>query len=107
MMLNIRKVIKNVIYSIVHSMGIICGIEGYLSDYFSLTFWCYILTNPSSSEILARISLTGLRDHYLLSVIWWFSYLGYSINELVCWYSFNCDWYESVVCSADFWTLSV
>lgn len=29
-MLNIRNVIKNVMYSIVHSIGIICGIKGYL-----------------------------------------------------------------------------
>jgi hypothetical protein len=28
-----------------------------------------MLTNPSSSEIFARIPFTGLRDHYLLSVI--------------------------------------
>jgi len=56
MILNIRNVIRNVMYSSVHSMGIIWGIEGYLSDYFSLTFWCYVLTNPSSSEILARVS---------------------------------------------------
>jgi hypothetical protein len=35
--------------------------------------------------MFARISWTGLRDHYLLSVIWWFSYLCYSINKLVSW----------------------
>jgi len=38
MMLNIRNVARNVMYSIVHSIGIICGIKGYLYDYFSLTF---------------------------------------------------------------------
>jgi|TergutMp193P3_1026864.scaffolds.fasta_scaffold00870_8 hypothetical protein len=37
-MLNIRKVARNVMYSIVHSIGIIWGIKGYLYDYFSLTF---------------------------------------------------------------------
>lgn len=30
MMLNIRNVAKNVMYSIVHSIGIIWGIKGYL-----------------------------------------------------------------------------
>jgi hypothetical protein len=43
MILNIRNVIKNVIYSNAHSMGIIWGIKGYLFDYFSLTFWCYVI----------------------------------------------------------------
>jgi hypothetical protein len=42
-----------------------------------------LLTNPSSSEIFARTPLTGLRDNYLLSVIWWYSYLWYSVNKLV------------------------
>lgn len=37
-MLNIRNVIRNVVYSVVHSSGIICGIKGYLFDYFSLTY---------------------------------------------------------------------
>ena len=66
----------------------------------------YSLTNPSS-EILAMVSWTGLRDHYLLSVIWWISYLWYSINKLICCYAFNCDWYESMICSTDFWALSI
>ena len=43
----------------------------------------YNLTNPSPSEIFARISWAGLRDSYLLSVIWWISYLWYSINWFV------------------------
>ena len=71
------------IYSIVHSMGIIWGIKGYLliiSVWHSDVIW---LTNPLSSEIFAKISWAGLRDHYLLSVIWWFSYLWYSVNELI------------------------
>jgi len=33
--------------------------------------------------------------------------LSLILNKLVCWYSFNYDWYESVVCSADLWTLSI
>jgi len=28
-------------------------------------------------------------------------------RRLVCWYSFNYDWHESVVCSANFWALSI
>jgi len=39
----------------------------------------------------------------LFSVIWWFSYLWYSINELICWYSLNYDWHESVICPTNLW----
>jgi len=38
MVLNIRNVVKNVMYSIVHSTGIISRTKGYLFYYFSLTF---------------------------------------------------------------------
>jgi hypothetical protein len=37
-MLNIMNDARNAAYRVIHSIGIIWGIEGYLSDYFSLTF---------------------------------------------------------------------
>jgi hypothetical protein len=54
-MLNIRNVIRKVMYSIVHSIGIIWGIKGYL---LIISVWhsdVIRLTNPLSSEIFAKI----------------------------------------------------
>jgi hypothetical protein len=49
-MLNIKNVIRNVMYINVHSVGIILGIKGFLCDYFSLTFSCHII-NPLNAEL--------------------------------------------------------
>jgi hypothetical protein len=52
MMLNIKNVVRNVMYSIVYSMGIIWGIKEYRFDYFSL-----ISSSSSSSSSLKMIKI--------------------------------------------------